>query len=319
MAMNKIIIYFVLLITLGLFTSVGFGQSQKSFDALISQTNTYLDWYATLSPFGSDSLFAYKNSGLPKKLVKALKNDADEYDGYTRDSITEFNLLLEYQGLIVENIEALIRHSKFRTNNIDSLIKSDYDLAIISSPDKKLYNFSLDEKTGGSYRSRISFMHYVDIHPDSLPTVLELEEGSESSVYRVFEGDGYDQIDTIETAEGTKYVLLGSVRGCGYCFETNIMVVSYYDEAFEVEFSYAVNSRSWESGVSYDAENKIITVDYDTDDLTPYCNCSYDASYSDEYSVEEDALAFEKKCHCTFTFTGSEFELTKESWEKITD
>lgn len=298
-----------------------FGQSQESFDKLISETNTFLDSYESLRAFGSDDHYiSFKESGLPEKLINAITSDEDYMDGISndKDSISEFNLIVEYQGLIFENLEKIIAHDKFMDNDIQELIGQS-ELSVIRSDDGKLYNFSMDEKTGGTYRSRISVMHFTEINQDSLPTLEELEKGLKINPYLVFEGDGFNEIHTLETEEGTKYLLIGSVRGCSYCFESNIMLVKFKEGLFYQEFGYSVNSRSWEEGIAYDPTSKIITVDYITDDLTRDCDCTNYAAFEkdeNDYSYEED-MPITKSCHCTFEFNGVNFELIKESWELV--
>jgi hypothetical protein len=297
-------------------TSCGFGQSLESFDKLVSKTNEFLIQYHKLSPFGSENFISLKESHLPKKNIKYIKTHLEKYDGYSKDSISEFNLLLEFQDLIMGNIERIISHNKFEENNIKELITDEGDLSIAVSDDNKLYNFSLAEKIGGTYRSHISIMYYTEINQDSLPTSKEIEKRVKISPYTVFEGDGFNEIYSIKTEEGTKYILTGYVRGCSYCFETNIMLVKFKDGIFEQDFVYSISSRSWEEGVSYDSKSKTITVDYITDDLTTDCDCSNyaksDEEQNDYNTTNEETKPIKKRCHCTFEFNGLNFELTKE-------
>ncbi|MFK7810302.1 MAG: hypothetical protein AB8F74_21035 [Saprospiraceae bacterium] len=301
-----------------LWMNFGFGQSQKPFDELISTTNEYIEKYSKLSPFGSDEFIPLKKSGLPRDVIKQIKEHLEEYDGYLKDSISEFNLLLEFQGLIVENITNIISHKKFEDSSIEKLINQDLDLSIVVSDDRKLFNFSLDEKTGGTYRSRISITHYTE--DEESPTIKSSDGPEIINQHGVFEGDGFNAIYSIDTKEGTKYVLVGHVRGCSYCFESNIMLVKLNDGMFEEDFSYSVNSRSWEEGISYNSKTKVITVDYITDDLTTDCDCSNYATLDEEenyYLDNDDPEPMVKRCHCTFQFNDLNFELVKESWEKV--
>lgn len=299
-----------------LWINFGFGQSQKSFDEIISKTNEYIEKYSKLSPFGSDEFIPLKKSGLPKEEIKYIKEHYEEYDGYSKDSISEFNLLLEFQGLIVENLTRIISHKKFEENRIEVLINQSFDLSIVVSDNRKLFNFSLDEKTGGTYRSRISITYYTE---DSTPPSLKSKDDPEIiNQHGVFESDGFNGIYSIETEVGVKYVLTGYTRGCSSCFESNIMLVSLKGGIFEKDFSYSVNSRSLEEGVSYDPKLKIITVNYITDDLTTDCYCSNFADEElDNYYSDNEQEAITKKCHCTFKFNGLNFDLVKESWERI--
>jgi hypothetical protein len=295
-------------------------QSQKSYSKLITTTNQYLEKYSNLSPYGSDENIAYESSGLSKADIKYLKKNYQEFDGYTIDSISEFNLLLEFQGLIIQNLTEIMNHERFLDTKIEEQLSRDYDLAIVVSNDRKLFNFSLDEKTGGSYRSRISITYFTE---DTKPPYIKGEDDLEIiNQHGIFDGDGFDAIYTLNTKEGTKYLIASSVRGCNYCFETSLMLVSYNDGAFIQEFYYSVNSRDWEEGVFYNEANQTIDVDYFTDDLTTDCDCINAAeddyrNDSDSYWDNAEELPFQKKCSCTFKFNGTNFELTKESWERV--
>lgn len=292
-------------------------KSQQSLASLINETNAFLSSYDGLSTFNYEPDIPLATAGLPAATVAAIKADEDYVDGLSsgKDSISEFNLLLEFQGLIVENIQRITAHEDFANFQPEALLDNDA-LSIIVSDDGKLYNFSLDEKTGGTHRSRISLTHYTEMNQDLLPTPEEVALDTRIDPYAVFEGDGFDEIYTIKAKEGIKYILTGSVRGCSYCFETNVMLVHLTDAGFHSDFYYSVNSRSWEEGVSYDPITQKITVDYVTDDLTVDCDCSNAAD--DDYYFNDDAVPeMTKQCHCTFEFDGNNFALVKESWEKV--
>jgi len=299
--------------------NLGFGQSQKSFEKLIAKTNNYLEKYSKLSPFGSEEFISLDKSGLPKNLINEINKNYMEYDGYTQDSISEFNLILEFQGVIIENLTSIISHKKFKDNKIEDLIRQDFDLSIAVSDDKKLFNFSLDEKTGGTYRSRISITHYTN---DSIvPSMNNNDPHEIINQHQVFEGDGFDNIYSLETEQGTKYVLTGFVRGCSSCFELNLMLVNNKSGFFEKDFSYIINTRfPQECTLDYNSTSKTIVVDYITDDLTTDCDCTnyamLDENEYNNYSDSDETEPITKRCHCTFEFNGLNFELVKESWEK---
>ena len=307
---------FMLFLTMNL---LAIGQSKNSFTKLITETQTYLGNYELLNPFG-DEFVALNGFGMSKDEIDEVVLDAEYRENFTqtKDSISTSYMIFYFQERIIENLELIISHSEFTKNDISQLLDSD-ELSIIKSDDNKLYNFSMDEKTGGSYRSRISIMYFTGIDP-SIFTINEDEvHHKENDPYAVFEGDGFNRIHTIETSEGTKYVLEGSVRGCSYCFESNIMLVNFVDGVFEQDFYYSVNSRSWETGITYNHENKSITVEYETDDLTTDCNCK-DAMDSDSGDglYYDSGMEFKPvECQCRFDFDGLNFELTKESWEVV--
>jgi len=306
MIINKKIIFIFTFCTL---INFGYGQSLKSFNKLVSETKEYLIQYSKLRP-NSDKNYSLQNSGLPKVKIKDIKTNLYYDDGYSKDSISEFNLIIEFQTLIIENIKQIISHDKFNKTNIKEFISDYSSLLITISDDKKLYNFSLDKKTGGSYQSRISIMHYTEINQDSLPTKEEIEKGIKTNPYTIFDGDGFNKIYSIKTKEGTKYVLIGNVQNCSTCFDTYILLVKFKNGIFEQDFYYNVNLRNVEEGLNYNPETKIISVDYTTDDLTTDCYCiNYANNNKEQYNY--NVKPKQKKCHYNFVFNGLNFELTK--------
>ena len=97
-----------------LLTHYGYAQSQKSFNKLIRETNELLIKYEKLSPFSYENFISFKNSGLSKKHINAIISDEDYVDGLStgRDSICEIDLIMELQGVIIENIYSLVSHDK---------------------------------------------------------------------------------------------------------------------------------------------------------------------------------------------------------------
>lgn len=298
-----------ILTTLILLPFIVFGQPKTDFKKLVEETNHYLTQYSKLIPFGNE-YYPISGFGLSKKEIKELLLDAD-YDttlSNNKDSIQSHFMIGYFQGKIEEQINKIVKHPNFRQINIKELIKSD-ELSIVVSEDNKLINFSFDEKTGGTYRSQISITHYTDFIPKDSIQLSEFNS--------FFSSDGYNGIYTLNTDEGTKYVLTGYVRGCSYCFETFVRLIVFKDNEFKEEFMYSVNNRDWNDGISYNHETKTIIVDYHIDDLTPFCYCSGEI---DEDKFNFDRFAdnkFSINCQCRFIFNGSTFELVEESWKKV--
>lgn len=280
---------------------IAFEQTETDFTKLIEETNYCFTQYAKLSPFG-DEYYPISDFGLSKKEIKELLLNADDDAilSNSKDSIQQHFMIEYFQGKIEKNINQIVRHPDFRKVNIRDLIKSD-ELSIVVSEDNKLFNFSFDEKTGGTYRSQLSITHYTDFAPQD-PVQL-------SKFNSFFSSDGYNGIYTLNTNEGTKYVLTGFVRGCSSCFETSVRLIVFKDGEFKEDFMYSVMNRDWNDGVLYDHETKTIIVDYHTDDLTPFCSCSGEIDDDDEFNVDGVADdAFSIHCRCRFVFNGSTFE-----------
>ncbi len=284
-----------------------FGQTKSDFKKLIEETNHYLTQYSKLTPFGYYPISEFK---LSKKETIELLIDAD-YDAtlsQNKDSIQSYHMIFYFQEKIIERINQLTSHPEFQKVNIRQLINSS-ELNIAVSDDNKLFNFSFDEKAGGTYRSQISITHYTDFNPKDSTQLSEFNS--------FFSSDGYGEIYTLKTDEGTKYVLTGYVRGCSYCFQSFVRLISFNDNKFKEEFMYSKTNRDWNDGVTYNHDTKTIVVDYHIDDLTPYCHCSGDI---EEHKFNYDKYADNKysvNCQCKFIFNGLTFELVEESWKKV--
>lgn len=284
-----------------------FGQKQGSFTAFVDQLNKELIQYSKVSPFGEEYI-PIKEFDLSRKEKKELLKEAD-YDrvlNENKDSIQQFHMIFYFQDRILAQLDELLKHPDFEKNDISNMITVD-ELAIVKSADNKLYNFSLDEKTGGTYRSRFSIMYYTD---------LEIQDSSDVDSYSIFEGDGYDEIYILGTEDGVKYVLTGNVRGCSYCFETFVQLVSFENNTFNLDFEYGVNNRDWNDGAYYNHETKTINVSYHIDDLTQFCGCDEDHQTYFDYDKYDRSQAT-ILCECKFIFNGNNFELVKDSWEKV--
>lgn len=297
-------IYFLILYIV-LFPFSLWSQNNEDILTLIDALNNNLNQYAKLSPFGSNYV-PIDSLNLSETEIKELVEEAN-YDAnltLNKDSIDEFYMIFYFQDEVIQCLENILNHPDFEKYDIRELIKSD-ELSIIKSSDGKIYNFTMDEKMGGTYRSRISIMHFTDlIDTDSLP---------QNVIEDFFATDGYNGIYAINTKEGTKYVLTGYVRGCSYCFETFVQLISIRNNQFYQDFYFSTTNRDWDDGVFYDPETNTINVDYYYDDLTYTCSCNKD-SYS--YIINSLNGIFEQKCKCKYVFNGNNFECTEGSVEK---
>lgn len=312
----KILKYLTFLILYSCTTQNTIAQENYSFNQLVTQTNSYLELYSQVSPF-DEEIFAIKDFQLSKNDIKEIQAQKDSYQEISKDSMDKFEFIYFLQEKIMSNLDEITHRPSFKEADITQLLDKD-ELSIVISDDRKLFNFSIDEKTGGTYRSRISMIYYTEL--DSITQgKYSMVNHKPPNAYKVFNSDGYGAIYTIATDIGTKYVLTGGVKGCSTCYWTSILLVKIENGLFISEFHYAVESRSWETGVVYYSETKTIEVNYLTDDLTSYCNCEpihENETELDRYDLDMDE-SNRLKCHCKFKFNGLNFELVKESWEKL--
>jgi hypothetical protein len=236
---------------------------------------------------------------------------------FKKDSIDGGSAIEYYQNKIYDNLKKILTYKIIYQYDLKKLLVNQ-ELAISISPDGKLYNLVYDEKTGGSYRSQISIIHYRIggslVYNSFGPKSVEDNQADSSG----FNTDGYSLIDTIHTSEGIKYLLQGSVAGCNTCVGQYIELVKFSKGNFEWDFNYTLDTRSYgdnDNQLVYDQKTKTISVDYVTDDLKTECDCGQETTdTTTNTSVEHtdttkqaDTLPGGKKCSCLFVFNGKIF------------
>jgi hypothetical protein len=200
---------FTLLIGL-LFTTLSFGQGNKkinqnkkdTFIKQIDRLNNTIEFYGTLSPFSGDNrseLIDSARNELTTQLLEVL-ND---------------NRILKYQ------MEKLI---------------TPHVLSISRSADNKVYLLSYDEKTGGSYRSSKTFIHYRL----SNGTVRgELFGGGDPDILT---SSAYEQIYTLDSAN-QKYFVIGGVQTCNTCYASVAVVIQIDSSSYQTNLVDEFNGR----------------------------------------------------------------------------
>lgn len=268
--------------------------SDPKLSELVKETENLFKRYDTILPSGTYSINQLK---LPKKLGSQLTS-------VETDSVNGSEVTLVLGDLIDENIRKILKWKGIEQYDL-SLLFRNY-IEVVKSPDGKLYSLFFDEKTGGSYRSSISYLYYIT---DKGTPMVSKDE--------VFNRDGYGSIDTIQTKEGIKYLLMGSVVGCNTCAGNYIDLVSYKKGKFIKEFNYVVVKFFYHGdegtydgeAINYNSKERKIYISYYADDLTQGCNCgTYGVTDTDD-EYEENKL---KRIDCVYTFNGKHFKLTKK-------
>lgn len=291
----------ILILTLFLYTaavySVSFGQG---FEQLIGQTNYYLKMYSGFIPFGESALSEIQLSFQEKQ---ELETSAEIESALTekKDSVDNYFVISFLQDKIIHNLVQLIEHTEFLNHDITELF--DETLTIVKSEDDNVFNFILDEKTGGSYRSQLSVLYFSDVN------ILLTPEDHELTM------DGYTAIYPVDTYEGRKYLLIGDRVGCTFCFASYVQLIGFHGDEIMQDFFFYVDNRDMFKEVVYDAVTKTITVEYMLDDLTPLCECE-EPSIDDgvDYDWDESKSV---SCRCRFAFDGTTFQLIEESRNRI--
>lgn len=262
---------------------------------LVDSINSFLLAYDTLSVFNE---YDTKSSKIPKSFL-----DSANYDNSSqaKGKISGNIPIKYYQAQILNMLGRLIMDKHTVEYKLENLLNTEY-ISLVHSDDGRLYNLSIDEKTGGSYRSSLSIIHYRAENGKVYNDIPQTDgsDGYTSS----FSHDGYGVIHTIKTPKGTKYLLEGSVMGCNTCVGNYIDLLSFKKDVLVSDFSVSLDTREGDGQLFYDEKEKSIYVDYVTDDIHPECDCNLSTNSAESTADNKD---FGQKCSCVFKFDGNTF------------
>ena len=278
---------------------LGNAQSQKSFEGLVKKLEVISQAYDTLYAGPSEIMYDLSQFNFTKIEKQIIK---EEYAiSIHNDSIEAYLMIDILKSKLFDLVPMLFNHSKFESNFSSELFKN-VALDINVSDDNKLFNLSFDAKNGGSYRDRESFVFYLDTNLIDVSDLLS--------------DDGYYKIDQINTIEGTKYLLIGSVQGCNTCTSNYLSFIHFKDASMNVDFEFKVATRGWNNSIEFNTKDSIITIIHETSDYNPSCYCENDEDYENSYNGDFDYTK-RKECICQFKLIDANFKLVKESWELI--
>lgn len=280
--------YWIIILNL---LSIVYVQTFPPIEQLIEQSRKLFTVHNTLEPLFYQEKIHIDSLAMPNRDKKDLKNWLQKEKKYIenqQDSIAPGVVIEFLNEKICDYLDVIIRHPNFFEYNISEEIGIE-ELNIIISDDQRLINFSFDEKTGGSYQSRISRLYLFDKEIDKIIDISEMP-----FVYP----DGYKKISILKSEHGVKYVLESSVKTCNQCFTTFIQLIN---SNLKEVFVYSSMHRNLNDGAFYNPKTQTIQVHYQTDDLTPNCNCENNTD------TQQNAIL---TCNCTFVFNGYTFERT---------
>ncbi|WP_040282035.1 hypothetical protein [Psychroserpens damuponensis] len=300
-----------------LFLFVVSATAQPKLKKSIDDLNLYLSVY--------DSLRSHGEHYYTPKLLKVTREDMLKEFGESFepiDSIETFESIGIIQSKIDELLRQTLTNKKASTLELETLFHE--NLSVVLSKDKKLINFSIDAKSGGSYQSRISWIYYLNNDVFKEYPVHDKWDLRDQESPTIFEANGYYDIKTITSSKTTYYLLLGSVKTCGSCYVDYVTLVHFEKDDFDLDFEFAIDSRDYDEKIVFDETSKTLSVSYVTDDLSEDCFCSneeYQTYWTDGLTNDElfndDETLKQQSCRCLFKFNGKTFELTKRSAEFI--
>lgn len=177
------------------------GEATPEFLNNITSINSLLSIYATLSPFSSET------------------NRFERIDSVQNEITTKLIRILRDKQILNYQIEELFTNP---------------ELSISKSPDNRIYFLSLDEKTGGSFRSNKTIIYYQTLNNDINAHLY----GNDKLDLRA--SSSYGDIHLIDSISN-QYLVIGGVTTCNTCLfkfamtlkldSTSIQhnVVTYYD------------------------------------------------------------------------------------------
>jgi len=225
--MTRILTIFIILFL----TTQSFGQTNKKIvknkkddiSQKIAEINTLLKYYGTLTPFSdNDNRFGLIDSignGITTRLLKIL------------------------------NDKRIINYP------IETLINQD-EISISKSNDNKIFFFSIDEKTGGSYKTSKTIIHY---RPSNGSVKAELF-GRELS--ETFATSTYGEVFLLDSLS-QKYFVIGGVRTCNTCYASLAITIKLDSSEYQTDLIAQYDGRDdYLEVFEYDSIEKVFSYEY---------------------------------------------------------
>lgn len=234
----------------------------------IEEINSLLKFYRTLSPF-SDNDNSYK-------LIDSIGNCIT----------TRLLKILNDKRIINYPIETLLDQN---------------ELSISKSNDNKVYFFSIDEKTGGSYKTSKTIIHYRLANGYVKANYF----GGEDS--EILATSTYEQVFLLDSLS-QKYFVIGGVRTCNVCYASLAFTIKLDSIEYQTDLIALFDGRDNNLEVfEYDSIEKLFSYEY-------YAADNEDSLYQDNNNNGQFQHRFKSK----FKFINGAFlEIEKcEFWDK---
>lgn len=178
---------------------------------------------------------------------------------------------------LIDSINSEISKNLLNVLNNDRILKYDlkevFDkekIEISGSKDGKIFFFSIDEKTGGSFRPAITHIFYRAKDGKPRAEYFDVHENFDSGV--AYYGDPI-LIDSIKQ----KYFVIGGVTTCNTCYATRAMSLSLDSATYSTEIIDSFDGRYYD----------LKTFEYDT--ASAQFTSEYFEAYSDDSLYGSDS------------------------------
>lgn len=236
-------------------------ENHQDFVQKTEKINSLLQYYSTLSPF------------------------SDEPD--------RFEVIDSVRTDIIDRLLDVLNDKRILDYEIEELITED-ELLISKSEDNRIYFFSISEKTGGSYRTSETIIHY---RPAGEGVKAELFGGEASQALAT---STYSQVYLID-GPAQKYVAIGGVSTCNTCSAMLAVVLEMGRDSLETDLFALYDGRHYDLDTfEYHREmKKFEFVYYSADDGDPL--------YGEGHGKE----GFRRKYQHMFKYINGEFMETE--------
>jgi hypothetical protein len=192
-------------------------QVEDNFIQQIENVNTLLKQYATFSPFPEDEI--------------------------------KFEMIDSVGIEIIAQLLKILNDKRILKYQIETLFTKD-ELMISKSEDNKIYFLSIDEKTGGSYRTSKTIIHYRLANGT---VKADLFEGEMSEALKT---STYGQIYLLDNLS-QKYFIIGGVQVCNTCKVLLAIIIQLDTNSINTELIAHYDGRYYDLQIfDYDSVSK---------------------------------------------------------------
>lgn len=224
--MAKTLIVFILL----LLTIQIYGQQRKikknkkdNIIQKIEEINSLLNYYGTLSPFSENE--------------------------------NQFELIDSINNSITTLLLKILNDNRITNYPIETLLNQN-EIFISKSNDNRVFLFSLDNKTGGSYRPSTTIIHY---RLSNGTVKANIFEGEASEIIAT---SSYNQIFLLDSINN-KYFAIGGVQTCNTCIASVAITIQLDSCSYKIDLIANYDGRYYDLiAFEFDSIEKVFFYEY---------------------------------------------------------
>ncbi|MEO8590343.1 MAG: hypothetical protein ABI432_13295 [Flavobacteriales bacterium] len=165
---------------------------------------------ALLTVLISASPAVKQHDGALERKITVLMGQLDAYNGLSPFHEGDYEVIVPLQNTIMTGLLDVLNDPHITPDDLKKLSGA-HGMGSTGSADGRVRSFSIDEKTGGTFRSNLSVMRYVLSDGQVVAERLgDTEDGDGLSASTFYEIHGLDNLDR-------RYLGLANVVTCGTC------------------------------------------------------------------------------------------------------